>query len=84
MPSSPPSLWDGYDDASEDELLALLDRKVDALEDPDDPTDERAVKDFAQAIASHEWLKKNKLDGAGYRERLHARADKVRVGSWRP
>jgi hypothetical protein len=39
------------------------------------------VKDFAQAIASHEWLKQNK---DGYRERLHARADKVRVGSWRP
>jgi hypothetical protein len=70
MPSSPPPLWPGYDEASDDDLLALLDSKVDAMEDEKDPTDERAVKDFAQAIASH--------------ERLHARADKVRVGSWRP
>ena len=85
MAQTSPALWDGYDELSEDELLAMLDRKVDAALDADDPTvDERAAKDFAQAIASHEWLKKNKLDGAGYHERLHARADRVRVGSWRP
>jgi hypothetical protein len=81
MASSPPPLWPGYDEASDDDLLALLDSKVDAMKDEKDPTDERAVKDFAQAIASHEWLKQNKNE---YRERLHARADKVRVGSWRP
>jgi pterin-4a-carbinolamine dehydratase len=84
MPTDPPPLWDGYDDASEDELLALLERKVDALFDEDDATDERATKDFAQAIASHEWLKENKLNGAGHHPRLHARANEVRIGSWRP
>jgi hypothetical protein len=84
MPSTPPPLWDGYDDASEDDLLALLETKVDAALDEDDPTDERVVKEFAQAIASHEWIKANKLDGAGHRARLHARADEIRVGSWRP
>ena len=85
MPSASPPLWDGYDDADEDDLLALLERKVDAALDDDDPTvDERVAREFAQAIASHEWLKKNKLDGAGHRPRLHARADEIRVGSWRP
>jgi hypothetical protein len=84
MPSSPPPLWDGYDDAGEDQLVALLDRKVDAALDADDPTvDERVARDFAQAIASHEWLKKE-LGDEGYRPRLHARADDIRVGSWRP
>jgi hypothetical protein len=84
MPSNPPPLWDGYDDASEEDLLQQLEDKVDAALDEDNPLDERAAKDFAQAIASHEWIKKNKLDGAGHRPRLHARADEVRVGSWRP
>ena len=84
MPSTPPPLWDGYDDATEDELLDQLERRVDAALDEDDPTDERVVKDFAQAIASHEWIKANKLGGDGHRARLHARADEIRVGSWRP
>ena len=57
MPSVPP-LWEGYDDNSEHDLLGLLDAKVEATLDPDDPTDERATRDFAQAIASHEWLKR--------------------------
>ena len=84
MPASPPPLWDGYDEAGEDQLVALLDGKVDKALDPDDPTvDERATRDFAQAIASHEWLKQ-KLGDSGYRPRLHARADDIRVGSWRP
>jgi len=84
MPSTPPPLWDGYDDASEDDLLALLESKVDAALDESNATDERAAKDFAQAIASHEWIKREKLGGTGHRPRLHARADEVRVGSWRP
>jgi hypothetical protein len=84
MPSTPPPLWTGYDDATDDELLDLLEAKVDAALDDDNPLDERAAKDFAQAIASHEWVKANRLGGAGHRPRLHARADEVRVGSWRP
>jgi hypothetical protein len=84
MPSAPPPLWDGYDDAGEDKLLELLDRKVQAATDADDPTvDERVTREFAQAIASHEWLKQQ-LGDSGYRPRLHARADDIRVGSWRP
>jgi hypothetical protein len=31
MASSPPPLWPGYDEASDDDLLALLDSKVDAM-----------------------------------------------------
>ena len=34
MPSTPPPLWNGYDEAGEDELEALLDRKVEAAIDP--------------------------------------------------
>jgi len=84
MPASPPPLWDGYDDAGEDQLVALLDGKVHAALDPHDPTvDERVARELAQAIASHEWLKQ-KLGDSGYKPRLHARADDIRVGSWRP
>jgi hypothetical protein len=87
MPPTPPPLWDGYDDAGEDRLEALLDRKVDAALDDDDPTvDERVARDFAQAIASHEWLKRE-LGSPDYHPRLHAEADRIRagdVGSWRP
>ena len=87
MPATPPPLWDGYDQAGEDALQALLDRKVEAAIDPDDPTvDERVVRDFAQAIASHEWLKE-KLGADDYHPRLHAEADRIRradIGSWRP
>ena len=85
MPSVPP-LWEGYDDNSEADLLAMLEAKVDATLDPDDPTDERATRDFAQAIASHEWLKR-KNEAADYHPSLHAEADRIRsadVGSWRP
>lgn len=87
MPSTPPPLWNGYDDAGEDELQALLDRKVDAAVDPDDETvDEVLARDFAQAIASHEWLKQ-KLGAPDYHPRLHEEANRIRkadIGSWRP
>ena len=87
MPSTPPPLWNGYDEAGEDELESLLDRKVDAAIDPDDETvDEVVARDFAQAIASHEWLKQ-KLGDPSYHPRLHAEADRIRkadIGSWRP
>lgn len=86
MPSTPP-LWDGYDDAGQDQLLDLLNRKVDAAVDADDKTvDERVTRDLAQAIASHEWLKE-KLGDPDYHPELHAEADRIRsadVGSWRP
>jgi hypothetical protein len=87
MPATPPPLWDGYEHADEDQLEALLDRKVEAAIDPDDPTvDEVVARDFAQAIASHEWLKQ-KLGAGDYHERLHAEANRIRkadIGSWRP
>jgi hypothetical protein len=87
MPPTPPPLWTGYDEAGEDDLQALLDRKVEAAIDPDDPTvDEVVARDFATAIASHEWLKQ-KLGAPDYHPRLHAEADRIRsadVGSWRP
>ena len=85
MPSVPP-LWEGYDDKSEDDLLALLDAKVDATLDPDDPTDERATRDFAQAVASHEWLKREAGDDSHHAE-VFAYARRIKtaeVGSWRP
>ena len=84
MPSVPP-LWEGYDDKSEADLLAMLEAKVDATLDPDDPTDERATRDFAQAVASHEWLKREK-DGEHNAE-VFAYARRIKtdeVGSWRP
>ena len=87
MSPTPPPLWNGYDDAGEDELEALLDRKVDAAVDPADPTvDEDVARDFATAIASHEWLKQ-KLGADDYHPRLHAEANRIRkadIGSWRP
>jgi hypothetical protein len=86
MPSVPP-LWEGYDDKSEQDLLGLLEAKVDAALDPADPTvDERATRDFAQAIASHEWLKRRE-DAPSHHTELYAYARKVStddVGSWRP
>ena len=87
MPSTPPPLWDGYDEAGGDKLEALLDAKVEAAIDPDDPTvDEKVARDFAQAIASHEWLKQ-KLGASDYHASLHAEANRIRsadIGSWRP
>jgi hypothetical protein len=84
MPSSPPPLWDGYDDAGEDQLVAFLERKATTALDSDDPTvDEKVSKDLAQAVASHEWLKQ-KLGDSGYRPKLHSLANEIRVGSWRP
>jgi hypothetical protein len=84
MPASPPPLWDGYDDADEDQLVALLERKAAAAGDPDDDSvDPTVARDLATAVASHEWLKR-KLDDSSYRARLHKVADDIRVGSWRP
>ena len=87
MPSTPPPLWDGYDEAGGDKLEALLDAKVDAALDPGDQTvDEKLARDFAQVIASHEWLKQ-KLGAPDYHDALHAEADRIRTAdteSWRP
>jgi len=85
MAASP--LWPGYDDADEDELLAALESRVDATFDDDDPTtDEEVTRCLAQAIRKHEALKQ-RAGAAGYRERLHRRADEIAdvdIGSWRP
>ena len=84
MPASPPPLWDGYDDADEDQLVALLEGKAAAAhDDADEGVDHRVAQDLATAVASHEWLKR-KLDDSSYRARLHAVADDIRDGSWRP
>jgi hypothetical protein len=86
MPSVPP-LWEGYDDKSEDDLLSMLEAKVDATLDPADPTDERATRDFAQALASHEWLKREAGDDSHHAE-VFAYARRIvtteEAGSWRP
>ena len=85
MPSVPP-LWEGYADTSEQDLLGLLDDKVErALDDNDSTVDVRATRDLAQAIASHEWLKERE-EGANHPE-LFAYARRVAKqdpGSWRP
>jgi hypothetical protein len=84
MPATPPPLWDGYDDADEDHLVALLEGKAAAAHDEgDDSVDQVVARDLATAVASHEWLKR-KLDDSSYRARLHKVADDIRVGSWRP
>jgi len=86
MPSVPP-LWEGYDGKSEHDLLAQLDDKVEAARDATNATvDERVTRDFAQAIASHEWLKRRE-DPDNHHPELYAYAREVStesVGSWRP
>jgi hypothetical protein len=85
MTNGPAPLWPGYEDSSEDELLALLESKVDAALDEKNPAvDKRLAKDFAQAIASYEWLKEQRRANGRYYQRLHARANEVRIESWRP
>jgi len=87
MPSTPSPLWPGYEAAGEDQLLDLLNGKVDAaLDDADASVDERATRDFAQAVASHEWLKREADDGSHHAE-VFAYARRIKtdeVGSWRP
>lgn len=83
MPSTPPPLWDGYDDASEDDLLALLDGADSAANDAADPTVSPDVAGgLAFAIAGHEEIKQ-RLDPDNYRARLHDRAQVI-AGSWKP
>jgi len=83
MSNDASGLWPGYDEASDDDLVELLESKKQAAVDPSNAAvDDRVVRELAQAITSHEWLKKNQLDGEGYREQLHDRANLIR--SWRP
>ena len=86
MPSVPP-LWEGYDGKSEHDLLAQLDDKVEAARDATNATvDERVTRDFAQAVASHEWLKREAGDDSHHAE-VFAYARRIKtgeVGSWRP
>ena len=83
MPSTPPPLWAGYDDASEDDLLALLDGADSAANDDSDPTVSQDVAGgLAVAIAGHEEIKQ-RLDPDNYRARLHQRASAI-AGSWKP
>jgi hypothetical protein len=83
MPAAPRPLWNGYDETSEDDLLALLDGAEAAANDPDDETVQPAVPGgLAHAIAQHEEIKR-KLDPDNYRPRLHARANVI-AESWKP
>jgi hypothetical protein len=82
MPT-PDSLWPGYDDASDDDLLALLDGKERAAGDDADPTVNTAVATaLATAVARHEAIKQDQ-DPDGYRPRVHERAAAI-AGGWRP
>jgi hypothetical protein len=87
MPATPPPLWDGYDDAGQDALEALLDGKVDAAVKDDDPTvNEDVARNFAAVIASQEKLKAE-LGAPNHFPRLQAEAERIRdadIGSWRP
>ena len=83
MPSTPPPLWPGYDEASEEDLLSLLDNAESAAHDPDDDTVRpNVVGGLATAIAEHEAIKKE-LDPDNYRARLHDRANVI-AGGWQP
>ena len=84
MPPTPAPLWPGYGDNGERSLIDLLNDKIAATQDKDDPTDEKATRDFAAAIESHEWLRRGSSDHfADLQE--HARHIRVTAdaGSWR-
>jgi len=81
MPATPPPLWPGYDDADEDDLLALLGNTEAAANDPaDDTVRPNVAGGLATAIAEHEAIKKD-LDPDNYRPRLHERASAI-AGGW--
>jgi hypothetical protein len=83
MPEAPRPLWPGYDDASEDDLLDLLNEADRAANDDSDDTVRAGVPGgLAAAIATHETIKQE-LDPDNYRPRLHARASEI-AGGWQP
>jgi hypothetical protein len=83
MPGTPPPLWPGYDDASDDDLLDLLERTDNAANDREDPTVNTAVASaLATAIARHEALKQEQ-DAGNYRRAVHERASAI-AGGWKP
>jgi len=83
MPATPPPLWPGYDDADEDDLLALLgDTEAKANDPADDTVRPDVAGGLATAIAGHEAIKKD-LDPDNYRPRLHERASAI-AGGWKP
>lgn len=84
MTDNSAELWPGYEARKENELLELLEGKVAAAKDENNPAvDKRLTADFAQAIASYEWLKERKLAPGEHRQRLQVRANAI-VESWRP
>ena len=84
MPSTPRP-WDGYDDADEDDLLALLDGRSTAP--PTTPTTlrstERAARASPRRSPSHEAIKKDAATPATTTPRLHDRASAI-AGAWQP
>jgi hypothetical protein len=85
MPSIP-TPWDDYDDASEDDLEARLNERVDAALDDNDPTTPDEARSLAGQIADREEAKREQ-NAPDYHPRLHAEANRIReadVGTWRP
>ncbi len=83
MAETPAPLWRGYDETSEQDLLALLDEtETKANDAADDTVRPNVVGGLATAIAEHEAIKKD-LDPGNYRSRLHERAAAI-AGSWKP
>lgn len=82
MPGTSP-LWPGYDSASDDDLLSLLDGTERAANDTsNDTVNPNVAGGLATAIASHEEIKKD-LDPDNYRPRVHERASAI-AGGWQP
>lgn len=82
MTTNTSELWPGYDQTGQQELLDMLEGKVAAAEDENNPAvDKVMTADLAQAIRSYEWLKREN-NGEHHRE-LYDRAGAI-VESWRP
>ena len=87
MPATPPPLWDGYENADEDKLRALLDRKVDAAVDPDESDGRRGGRARLRPSDRKPRVAEAKLGAERLPRGLHAEADRIRkadIGSWRP
>ena len=84
MTGNTSELWPGYEGTDEQDLLELLEGKdAAARDDSIDAVDGQLAADFAQAIRSYEWLKRENRAPGEHRKELHDRASAI-VESWRP
>jgi hypothetical protein len=87
MASTPPPLWDSYDDDGEGKLVELLNAKLGAAQDrQDDTVDEAVTRSLASAIARHEDIKAQ-LDAPNQYPTLREHAQDIStadISSWRP